>query len=97
MRPAPSLFSPQDIVAMRLIARLSQTELAHALGYSQRTISAWECGTKSMMPHAYIPFLDVIMRRYALLGYLEEQKYHVFLKTVVQQWYHSLPFAITSL
>lgn len=97
MTHSPSLFTPEDISAMRTLARLSQTELAEALGYDQRTISAWECGTKAMTPHTYIPFLDVIMRRYALLGYVNEQKSYLFHVTVVERWCLSLPPAITVL
>lgn len=97
MRPSLSLFSPQDITTMRSLARLSQTELAEALGYDQRTISAWERGTRAMATVTYLPFLNVIMRRFALLGYLEEQKYQMVHLSVVKAWYPPLPSHITVL
>lgn len=95
MMRSPSLFSPHDIVALRLTARMSQTELAHALGYDQSLIAHWETGHKRMQPHTYIPFLDVIMARFILLDYLAEQKYHLLHVTVIHQSYSLPSFAIT--
>lgn len=97
MTRSPSLFSPDDIAALRKMARLSQTELAEALSYDHRTISAWEHGRHAMTPDTYVPFLDVIMRRLALLGYLEEQKYYLIHVTVAKHWTPPHSFAITVL
>ena len=96
MTHSPSLFSPHDITTMRNLARLSQKELAEALGYTQSTIAYWETGRKLMQPHAYIPFLDVIMARFVLLDYLTERKSYLLHITVIHQSYSLPSFAITA-
>lgn len=94
MTHSPSLFSPQDITALRNLACLSQKELAEALGYTQSTIAYWETGRKSMQPHSYIPFLNVIMARFILLDYLTERKSYLLHITVIHQSYSLPPLAV---
>jgi transcriptional regulator with XRE-family HTH domain len=72
LRPAPPA-DPDYLRQLRMLARLSQAEVAAQVGCSQSLVSQWEQGTK-LPPKRILTYLNSIAAKAALTG-VEEKRY----------------------
>lgn len=69
----PGAYHPNQLEQVRLIAKKSQSEIAEYLGVSNRTVSAWERGTRELRADAIIKLCDFLgCTPNELLGYGKE-------------------------